>query len=118
MVLLGHVDTMPDHIPVRQEGDGLYGRGSVDAKGPLACFTAAEYAYDGYVARSAWGLTRSTLPCCTASVSCRLDFKIMILYYQKSCPAIIIRHIRQRIPMHLDLACFCGAEYVITPSAT
>jgi [amino group carrier protein]-lysine/ornithine hydrolase len=41
IVLLGHIDTVPGYIPVRQEGDILYGRGSVDAKGPLACFTAA-----------------------------------------------------------------------------
>jgi LysW-gamma-L-lysine carboxypeptidase len=41
IVLLGHIDTVPGFIPVRQEGDVLYGRGSVDAKGPLACFVAA-----------------------------------------------------------------------------
>jgi LysW-gamma-L-lysine carboxypeptidase len=41
IVLLGHIDTVPGYIPVRQEGDLLYGRGSVDAKGPLACFVAA-----------------------------------------------------------------------------
>ncbi len=41
IVLLGHIDTVPGEVPVRQEGDLLYGRGSVDAKGPLACFTAA-----------------------------------------------------------------------------
>src|SRR5207244_13040584 len=41
IVLLGHIDTVPGHIPVRQEGDILYGRGSVDAKGPLACFVSA-----------------------------------------------------------------------------
>ena len=41
IVLLGHIDTVPGHIPVRQEGDLLYGRGSVDAKGPLACFVSA-----------------------------------------------------------------------------
>jgi LysW-gamma-L-lysine carboxypeptidase len=41
IVLLGHIDTVPGRIPVRQEGDLLYGRGSVDAKGPLACFVAA-----------------------------------------------------------------------------
>jgi LysW-gamma-L-lysine carboxypeptidase len=41
LVLLGHIDTVPGYIPVRQEGDILYGRGSVDAKGPLACFVAA-----------------------------------------------------------------------------
>jgi [amino group carrier protein]-lysine/ornithine hydrolase len=41
VVLLGHIDTVPGEIPVRVEGDMLYGRGSVDAKGPLACFTDA-----------------------------------------------------------------------------
>lgn len=40
-VLLGHIDTVPGEIPVRI-GDGvLYGRGSVDAKGPLASFVDA-----------------------------------------------------------------------------
>lgn len=41
IVLLGHIDTVPGVVPVRQEDNRLYGRGSVDAKGPLACFTAA-----------------------------------------------------------------------------
>lgn len=41
MVLLGHMDTAPGRVPVRVEGDLLYGRGSVDAKGPLAAFVAA-----------------------------------------------------------------------------
>ena len=44
-VLLGHIDTVPGNIPVRIEttasGDVLYGRGSVDAKGPLATFAAS-----------------------------------------------------------------------------
>jgi LysW-gamma-L-lysine carboxypeptidase len=45
LVLLGHIDTVPGTIRVRIEprdaGDVLYGRGSVDAKGPLATFVAA-----------------------------------------------------------------------------
>ncbi|WP_372367954.1 [LysW]-lysine hydrolase [Candidatus Uabimicrobium sp. HlEnr_7] len=41
LVLLGHMDTVPGDIPVRKEGDLLYGRGSVDAKGPLATFVSA-----------------------------------------------------------------------------
>ncbi len=46
VVLLGHIDTVPGEIPVRvvrATGPAplLYGRGSVDAKGPLACFTDA-----------------------------------------------------------------------------
>lgn len=39
IVLLGHIDTVPGHIPVRIDDDNvLWGRGSVDAKGPLAAF--------------------------------------------------------------------------------
>jgi LysW-gamma-L-lysine carboxypeptidase len=40
-VLLGHIDTVPGHIPVRRAGGRLFGRGSVDAKGCLATFIAA-----------------------------------------------------------------------------
>lgn len=41
IVLLGHMDTVAGAIPVRVEDSKLYGRGSVDAKGPLAAFIAA-----------------------------------------------------------------------------
>lgn len=41
IVLLGHLDTVPGEIPVRVEAGRLYGRGTVDAKGPLATFIVA-----------------------------------------------------------------------------
>ena len=41
IVLLGHMDTVPGRIPVREAGGRLYGRGTVDAKGPLAAFVWA-----------------------------------------------------------------------------
>ena len=41
VVLLGHIDTVSGEISVRVENNVLYGRGSVDAKGPLASFTDA-----------------------------------------------------------------------------
>jgi LysW-gamma-L-lysine carboxypeptidase len=41
IVLLGHMDTVPGAVPVRREGGFLYGRGAVDAKGPLAAFVLA-----------------------------------------------------------------------------
>jgi LysW-gamma-L-lysine carboxypeptidase len=41
IVLLGHMDTVPGTILVEQRGDRLYGRGAVDAKGPLAVFVLA-----------------------------------------------------------------------------
>lgn len=44
ILLLGHIDTVPGYINVRREGSLLYGRGTVDAKGPLATFVAASAA--------------------------------------------------------------------------
>lgn len=41
IMLLGHIDTVPGEVPVRVEDGVLYGRGAVDAKGPLATFVAA-----------------------------------------------------------------------------
>ncbi len=41
IVLLGHMDTVAGRIPVRRAGDSLFGRGAVDAKGPLAAFLSA-----------------------------------------------------------------------------
>jgi len=41
VILLGHMDTITGNISVRIENGLLYGRGAVDAKGPLAAFLAA-----------------------------------------------------------------------------
>src|SRR5215216_4839359 len=41
VLLVGHIDTVPGEIKVERDEISLYGRGSVDAKGPLACFVDA-----------------------------------------------------------------------------
>ena len=41
IVLLGHIDTVPGEIEPRVKDGILYGRGAVDAKGPLATFVDA-----------------------------------------------------------------------------
>ncbi len=41
LVMLGHMDTVGGDVPVRYEDGKLYGRGSVDAKGPLCAFILA-----------------------------------------------------------------------------
>jgi len=38
ILLLGHMDTVRGQVPVHREDGRLYGRGAVDAKGPLAAF--------------------------------------------------------------------------------
>ena len=53
IVLLGHIDTVPGSIPVRIENDLLFGRGSVDAKGPLATFVAGAARFGSVAARAA-----------------------------------------------------------------
>src|SRR5687767_11582477 len=53
IVLLGHIDTVPGNIRVRIENDRLYGRGSVDAKGPLATFVAAAARFGSAAAKAA-----------------------------------------------------------------
>lgn len=37
--LIGHIDTVPGHLPVLLRGDTISGRGAVDAKGPLIAAT-------------------------------------------------------------------------------
>ncbi|MBY8869543.1 [LysW]-lysine hydrolase [Streptomyces sennicomposti] len=41
IMLIGHMDTVPSLLEVRQEGSLLHGRGTVDAKGPLAAMICA-----------------------------------------------------------------------------
>ena len=41
ILLLGHIDTFVGQLPVRRQGNRLYGRGTVDAKGPLCAFACS-----------------------------------------------------------------------------
>jgi [amino group carrier protein]-lysine/ornithine hydrolase len=43
IILLGHMDTVRGQIPVEIKEGKLYGRGAVDAKGPLASFICAAH---------------------------------------------------------------------------
>ncbi|MFK0294353.1 M20/M25/M40 family metallo-hydrolase [Streptomyces sp. NPDC090442] len=51
VMLLGHMDTVPGDVPVRLDGDLLYGRGAVDAKGPLATMICAAAGSTGFRGR-------------------------------------------------------------------
>lgn len=50
VLLCGHMDTVPIELPVKVEEGNLYGRGAVDAKGPLATMiiAASQLAKEGY----------------------------------------------------------------------
>jgi LysW-gamma-L-lysine carboxypeptidase len=52
VMLLSHLDTVAPALPARRDHDRLYGRGAVDAKGPLAamiCAAAARPAFPGRI---------------------------------------------------------------------
>lgn len=56
IVLLGHMDTVGGDVLVRIEDGKLYGRGSVDAKGPLCAFILAAQAARQVVVDSPWSI--------------------------------------------------------------
>ncbi|WP_181797510.1 M20/M25/M40 family metallo-hydrolase [Streptomyces sp. WELS2] len=51
VMLLGHMDTVPGEVPVQARDGLLYGRGAVDAKGPLAAMVCAAAAADRFRGR-------------------------------------------------------------------
>jgi acetylornithine deacetylase/succinyl-diaminopimelate desuccinylase-like protein len=46
LVLNTHIDTVPPHVPYEREGEIVRGRGSCDAKGPLAALLSAFFAVE------------------------------------------------------------------------
>ena len=82
-LLLGHIDTVPGGPEVRIEGKTLWGRGSVDARGPLCAFAVAGGAAE---VPPGWRLTL------VAAVAEETDS----------------RGARHRIPLHAPAACLVG----------
>lgn len=51
VLLVGHLDTAPGEVPVRNDGTRLWGRGAADAKGPLAAMIVAATRASGFPGR-------------------------------------------------------------------
>jgi [amino group carrier protein]-lysine/ornithine hydrolase len=51
IMLLGHMDTVPGEVRLRTESGRMYGRGSVDAKGPLTAMVCAARRATGFTGR-------------------------------------------------------------------
>lgn len=56
IVLLGHMDTVGGDVPVRYDDGKLYGRGTVDAKGPLCAFVLAAEAIRSSMVGGQWSV--------------------------------------------------------------
>jgi len=72
LMLLGHLDTVPGHVPVRSENGRLYGRGAVDAKGPLAamiCAAAGAVDFPGRIV--VIGVVEEETPCSRGAMAIR-----------------------------------------------
>lgn len=54
LVMMGHMDTVAGDVPVRYEDNCLYGRGAVDAKGPLCSFILAAHSAKEAIEASDW----------------------------------------------------------------
>lgn len=54
LVMLGHMDTVPGVVPVEYVDGALYGRGAVDAKGPLCAFILAAAKVKEVIENSEW----------------------------------------------------------------
>lgn len=72
LMLLGHMDTVPGWLPVRSADGKLYGRGAVDAKGPLAamiCAAAGAVDFRGRIV--VIGVVEEETPCSRGAMAIR-----------------------------------------------
>lgn len=72
IMLLGHLDTIQGHIPVRSTAGRLYGRGAADAKGPLAamiCAAAGATEFTGKI--TVIGVVEEETPCSRGAMAIR-----------------------------------------------
>ncbi len=75
IMLVGHLDTIQGHIPVRSMAGRLYGRGAADAKGPLAamiCAAASATEFKGQI--TVIGVVEEETPCSRGAMAIRNTF--------------------------------------------
>jgi acetylornithine deacetylase len=79
VVLNTHIDTVPPHVPFERDGDVIRGRGSCDAKGPLAALLAAFLAVDPGDARVTLAVTPDEEVLSTGAAALDLDGDLYVV---------------------------------------
>ena len=79
VVLNTHIDTVPPHVPFKRDGDVIRGRGSCDAKGPLAALLAAFFAVTPGDARVTLAVTPDEEVLSTGAAALDLDGDLYIV---------------------------------------
>src|SRR6056297_1417609 len=79
VVLNTHVDTVPPHVPFERDGDVIRGRGSCDAKGPLAALLAAFLAVDPAAGRMTLAVTPDEETLSTGADALALDADAVVV---------------------------------------
>ncbi len=119
IAFIGHIDTVPGELEVRDDGVYIYGRGAVDAKGPLtAAFIGASRARDlgdkvkVYAialvgeegpSHGAWGLVRSGL-----------KFNSIVICEPTNTNGVVIEY---RGSASVEVKCFSRGIHTSTPWA-
>ncbi|WP_318570325.1 M20 family metallopeptidase [Salinigranum marinum] len=79
VVLNTHIDTVPPHVRFERDGDVIRGRGSCDAKGPLAALLAAFLAVDPGDARVTLAVTPDEEALSTGAAALALDGDLYVV---------------------------------------
>ncbi|WP_380677265.1 M20 family metallopeptidase [Salinigranum sp. GCM10025319] len=74
-----HIDTVPPHVPFERDGATIRGRGSCDAKGPLAAMLSAFLAVDPGEARVTLAVTPDEEVLSTGAAALNLDGDLYVV---------------------------------------
>ncbi|AOL16197.1 N-acetyl-lysine deacetylase [Sulfolobus sp. A20] len=111
VLLASHVDTVPGFIPPKEEGETIYGRGAVDAKGPLVGMILAAWLLNERgikVTVAALTDEESTSIGARELVSLSSNYRHCIVGEPTNTTDIVIEY---RGSIQLDIQCYGNSEH-------